>query len=95
MEPHRTWIEQSDATGNILNHFGIQPALHYLVGEKFLDFLEAAESDRAFQSEVPEFAARVKQIFAQPDLTEYLTPSLHATRDAARVNQAREWLVET
>ena len=34
---------QRAATANIDNHFGLHPVLDYLIGEKFLDFLEAAK----------------------------------------------------
>jgi len=71
-EPHRIWIEQCDATANIENNFGVQPALHYLIGEKFLDFLEAAEQDDDFESEIPAFVARVRTIFERWQLAAYL-----------------------
>jgi hypothetical protein len=35
----------------------------YLVGEKFLNFLEAAEDDAEFRAEIPAFAAEIKSIF--------------------------------
>ncbi len=44
-EHHKIWIEQFEAAENIEDAFGTQKALEYLVGEKFLNFLEAAESD--------------------------------------------------
>lgn len=43
MEPHKIWIEQCEAAEGIEQDFGTQQALDYLVGEKFLNFLEAAE----------------------------------------------------
>lgn len=71
-EPHKIWIEQCDATANIENNFGTQPALDYLIGEKFLDFLEAAEHEDAFRDEVPAFVARIKTIFERWQLAAYL-----------------------
>ena len=40
---HKIWIEQCEAAEEIEGEFGTQQALDYLVGEKFLNFLEAAE----------------------------------------------------
>ena len=44
----------------------------YLVGEKFLNFLEAAETDADFRAEIPAFVAEVKTIFEPWQLAEYL-----------------------
>ena len=44
IEFHKIWIEQCEATEGIRDHFGTQDAIRYLIGEKFLNFLE--ESDR-------------------------------------------------
>jgi hypothetical protein len=60
---HKVWIEQCEAARGIEDEFGTQKALDYLVGEKFLDFLAAAESDAAFQGEIPAFVAEIKTIF--------------------------------
>ena len=44
----------------IEDEFGTQKALDYLVGEKFLNFLEAAETDADFRAEIPAFVAEIK-----------------------------------
>ena len=51
MKPCEIWIEQCEAAKGIEDEFGTQKALEYLVGEKFLNFLEAAESDADFRAE--------------------------------------------
>lgn len=71
-EPQKIWIDQCDATANIENNFGTQPALDYLIGEKFLDFLEAAEHDVDFEAEISAFVARIKTIFERWQLAAYL-----------------------
>ncbi len=72
MNPHEIWQEQCEATRTIEDRFGVQNALDYLVGEKFLNFLEVAETDPEFRAEVPAFAAEVKTIFETWRLAEYL-----------------------
>ncbi len=57
-EQHKIWIEQFEAAENIEGEFGTQKALEYLVGEKFLNFLEAAETDQDSRSEIPAFVAK-------------------------------------
>ena len=49
MDFHKIWIEQCEAARGIEDEFGTQKALDYLVGEKFLDFLEAAETNTDFR----------------------------------------------
>jgi hypothetical protein len=47
-------------------------ALGYLVGEKFLNFLEASEDYAELRAEIPAFAAEIKTIFEPYQLAEYL-----------------------
>lgn len=68
----RIWVEQCDAARVIEDEFGVPKALAYLVGEKFINFLEASESSPAFRAEVPPFAAEIKSIFEPYQLAEYL-----------------------
>lgn len=69
------WTEQCDATPGIRNAFGAQQALNYLIGEKFLDFIEAAEHDSSFQQELPAFSDRIRELFRQTELSAYLAPA--------------------
>ena len=59
-EPHEAWLEQCMAAVEVERDFGTQNALDYLVGEKFLNFLEAAETDAAFRDQLPAFVIRIK-----------------------------------
>ena len=72
MTLHKIWIEQCAATRDIEDEFGTQEALKYLVGEKFLNFLQAAESDVSFRNEIPAFVAEIKDIFERWQLAEFL-----------------------
>jgi hypothetical protein len=72
MDFHKIWIEQCEAAKGIEGEFGTQKGLDYLVGEKFLDFLEAAETDAKFRDEIPAFVAEIKTIFEPWQLAQYL-----------------------
>ena len=72
MQPRKIWIEQCQAARRIENEFGTQKALEYLVGEKFINFLEAAENDADFRAEIPDFVAEIKMIFERWQLAEFL-----------------------
>src|ERR671917_907992 len=72
MELCKIWVEQCEAARGIEDEFGTDKALAYLVGEKFLNFLEAAETHPDFRAEIPAFAAEVKTIFERWQLAEYL-----------------------
>lgn len=69
---HKIWIEQCEAARGIEDEHGVQPALEYLVGEKFLNFLEAAETDADFRAEIPAFVAKIKTMFERWQVAQYL-----------------------
>jgi len=69
---HKIWIEQCEAARGIEHEFGVVPAMKYLVGEKFIHYLEAAEKDAEFRAEIPAFVAEIKTIFEQWQIAEYL-----------------------
>jgi hypothetical protein len=72
MNPCKIWIEQCEAARNIEDNFGTDKALDYLIREKFLNFLEAAETDAEFRAEIPAFVAEIKTIFECWQLAEEL-----------------------
>jgi hypothetical protein len=72
MNTQKIWIEQCEATKGIEAEFGTQQALDYLIREKFLNFLEAAETHPDFRSEIPGFVAEIKTIFEPWQLAECL-----------------------
>ena len=72
MEFCKIWIEQCEAARKIEDEFGTDKALDYLIGEKFLNFLEAAETDRRLPGGIPAFVAEIKTIFEPWQLAEYL-----------------------
>lgn len=71
-EHYKIWIDQCKAAEGIEDDFGTQKALDYLVGEKFLNFLEAAETNADFRAEIPAFVAKIKTIFERWQLAQYL-----------------------
>ena len=72
MEPCKIWVEKCEAARMIEDEFGTDKALRYLISEKFLDYLEAAERLQDFRSEIPAFVAEIKTIFEQWQLAEFL-----------------------
>jgi hypothetical protein len=71
-ELHMIWIDQCEAARDIRDAFGLQKALGYLIGEKLLTFLRAAENDSVFASEVPSFVAEIRDIFGRGEIRTYL-----------------------
>lgn len=63
MPPVNIWIEQCEAARSIEAEIGTDKAIAYLIGEKFLNFLEAAEGNAGMRAEIPAFVAEVKRIF--------------------------------
>src|SRR5580704_5160118 len=65
------WIEQCDAARGIRDDWGTRNALGYLVGEKLLNYIRAADSDPSWEPNVPKFVAEIRQIFTDDDLQAY------------------------
>ena len=72
MNPTEIIQSQSDAAKNILDDFGPEKAMGYLIGEKFLNFLEVAETDRKWREAIPAFITEIKALFEPNQLAEYL-----------------------
>ena len=71
-ELHKIWIEQCEAARGVEAEFGTQDALSYLIGEKFINFLEAAEDNPEFRAETSTFVAEIKTIFERWQLAQFL-----------------------
>jgi hypothetical protein len=93
MKPCEIWIEQCEAARQIEAEFGTQNALDYLIGEKFLNFLQADEDDAEFKAEIPAFVGGIKTLFETWQVAEYLErarqsepfdPSLYDEEDEDR-----------
>jgi hypothetical protein len=72
IEFHKIWIDQCEATEGIRDHFGLEDALDYLIGEKLFTFLMASERDSHFAAEVPAFVAEILRIFTAAEIRDYL-----------------------
>jgi len=72
MSPTQLIESTCDAARNILDHFGAEKAMGYLIGEKFLNFLEVAETDGEWRGAIPAFVAEILSIFEPHQLAEYL-----------------------
>lgn len=58
MRFEKVWVEQCRATKTIKRHFGAKSALDYLIGEKLMNFADAARDDPAFARELPPIPRR-------------------------------------
>ena len=72
MDLSKIWIEQCEAARGIEEEYGTPQALEYLVGDKFINFLEAADDHASFRAEIPAFVSEIKSIFERWQLATYL-----------------------
>jgi hypothetical protein len=70
---HELWMEQCEAARTIKDRYGLQAAFDYLVGEKLLNFTEAASEHRAFAQELPRFVSEVRRMFTAEEIAAHLT----------------------
>lgn len=71
-EPHKIWIEQCESARGIKESFGSQKALGYLIGEKLMNFVKAADDRLEFAEELPKFIAEIRGMFHPSLLKDYL-----------------------
>ena len=80
----KVWIEQCAAAGEIRLRYGATAAFDYVVGEKLLNFAEAAARRPEFARELPRFVARVRGLFTPEELRSHIARTEHerTVRDA-------------
>lgn len=71
-EQHKIWIEQCEAAENIEGEHGTEKAMGYLIGEKLLNYLEVAEEKAEWRAEIPQFVAKIKNIFEPWQIAQFL-----------------------
>ena len=71
-EVARDILEDETLEGEIPEGSSVERALDYLIGGKFLNFLELAEDYPEWRDEIPNFVAEIRDIFDDWQITEYL-----------------------
>ena len=70
---HKIWIVQCEATHTIRARFGLKAAFDYIVGEKLINFTDAASRHRDFAQELPRFISEVRRMFTPEEIGAQLT----------------------
>lgn len=65
------WIEQCEAARGIEFEFGVPQALDYLIADKLLKFMQAAEDADDFREALPAFTAEIKTIWTERSSLEW------------------------
>ncbi len=84
MRFEKVWVEQCRTTKTIKRHFGAKSALDYLIGEKLMNFADAARDDPAFAKELPRFLAAVSRTFNEYEIAGYIASRKPAVRSRLR-----------
>ena len=79
---HQVWIEQCEAAQTIRTRFGLKAAFDYLVGEKLLNFAEAAANHADFARELPRFVSEVRRMFTPDEIAAQLAQIERAQNEA-------------
>ena len=66
------WKEQCEAARKVRDQHSVVSALDYLIGEKLLNFAEAAVTRHEFARELRRFVAEVRNIFSAEEIRLYL-----------------------
>jgi hypothetical protein len=75
MREHRfqdIWKKQCEAACRVRDQHGVISALDYLIGEKLLNYAEAAVTRPEFARELPRFVAEVRNICSAEEIRHYL-----------------------
>ena len=60
---HKIWIEQCEAAQGIKEQYGVNKAMGYLIGEKLMGFVQAADRDNEFANDSMLKALQVEMEF--------------------------------
>ena len=71
--PHEIIAEWIEAARGIEDDYDVAKAMGYLIGEKFLNFLEVAEKDSEWRETIPTFVTEIKALFEPWKITEFLS----------------------
>lgn len=69
---HQIWIEQFEAAQSIKARYGLTAAFEYLVGEKLMNFANAASRYPDFAHELPRFVSEVRRMFTPDEIGAHL-----------------------
>jgi hypothetical protein len=69
---HDIWMEQCEAALTIKARYGIAAAFDYLVGEKLMNFANAASGHPDFATELPRFVSAVRRMFTPAEIRMHL-----------------------
>jgi hypothetical protein len=69
---HHIWIEQCEAAHTIKARYGVTDAFDYLVGEKLMNFANAAADHPDFARELPRFVSEVRRLFTPDEIAVHL-----------------------
>jgi hypothetical protein len=67
----RKWIDQCAAARRVKARFGLADALDYLIGEKLLNFAQAAERYAEFAQKLPDFLHEIRGVFSVQETGDY------------------------
>ncbi len=70
--PDEMIADWCNAARNVEGPFGEETAMGYLIGEKFLNFLEVAEKDAEWRDAIPAFVTEIKSVFEAWKIAQFL-----------------------
>ena len=78
---HEIWIEQCEAAEPMRLRYGVESAFDYVVGEKLLNFAEAAAAHAEFAQALPQFVSRVRGMFTLEEMEAHLARTERQRRE--------------
>jgi hypothetical protein len=82
----RKWIDQCAAARRVKARFSLADALDYLIGEKLLNFAQAAERYPEFAQELPNFLHEIRDVFTVQETGDYAL-QLERTRPLSQLQR--------
>lgn len=87
---HEIWIDQCEAAETIRLRYGVESAFDYVVGEKLLNFAEAAAEHPEFAEALPQFVSRVRGMFTPEEMAAHLPRAERRRREMDEVAEDDE-----
>ena len=80
---HEIWMVQCEAAETIRLRYGVESAFDYVVGEKLVNFAEAAAEYPEFALALPQFVSRVRDMFTLEQVAAHLPRTERLRREMA------------
>jgi len=89
------WMEQCEAAEYYIRpRFGLTTALDYLVGEKFINYLDGPNFYPDWRNDLPKFAVEIRRRFKRRELHDYFEEAMRGRGLGGHLKTGHTWSLQ-